>query len=166
MFCEFNHTFREAVHGICTLATPDKQLLARKVGSDLVRQHWKRRHYTVAEVRAAARRQNIPEAWDCWALSLYTSPNDFVDHHMATGENCDYQVMHAKMVDAVRADSLLPDMIHHPGAGTELPDLGHHSSTGSILPHHSHHSGGSADTSWFSGLLDMLDGLDFTNSDW
>lgn len=108
---------------ICSIATVDKQLLARRVGSDLAKRHRKKRYYSVEEVKAAARRHCIPELWDCWALSFYTSNNDFVDHHIATGEICDYAVMHTKMVDAVTTDAAIPDLSNHSGLGLGLPDL-------------------------------------------
>ena len=146
--------------GICALPTADKQLVARRVGSDLVKKHGKRPYYTVEQVKASARQQNIPEAWDCWALSLYTSPNDFVDHHMTIGESCDYGVMHGKMVDAVTADSALPDIAHHFNSGVGLSDIAHHSDNASVLPDVVHHSSGGADTSWFSDLLDALGSID------
>ncbi|MCI0362414.1 MAG: hypothetical protein L0219_00940, partial [Phycisphaerales bacterium] len=104
---------------ICALPEADKRSLARKVGSGLVKEHGKKRHYTVQEVKAAARRQNFPEAWDCWALSLYASPSDFAEYHERTGEDCDYSSMHERMVEAVSTDAVLPDVVRHVTPSTE-----------------------------------------------
>ena len=90
---------------ICGLAAIDKRLLGRKVGADLAKRHGSKPHYAVRDIKAAARRCNFPDAWDCWALSLYASPHDFADYHQRTGERCDYASMHESMVDAVALDS-------------------------------------------------------------
>ena len=59
--------------GMEKITVAERRLLARQVGNELVRTHGKKKHYTVPEVKAAARRQKTPEYWDCWALCLYTS---------------------------------------------------------------------------------------------
>jgi hypothetical protein len=117
------------------LLEPDKQLLARKIGSELVKSHGKKRYYKVEEVKAAARRQNVPDTWDCWAVSLYSSPSDFGEYHTRIGEPCDYSAMHSSMVEAVSTDTTLPDTIHYVTPSTE--------------------------DSWFSDLMDSFLTIDF-----
>jgi hypothetical protein len=123
---------------ITPLSSDEKRILARKVGRDLVATHGKKQRYSVDEVKAAARRQEIPPDWDCWALSLYTRRREFDTHHRASGQPCDYAVMRKEMVDTVSTDAGVP--------ADGLGDLDIH--------------GVDTDTesSWFS---DFLDGLDF-----
>lgn len=121
---------------ICPLPAIDKQLMARRVGHDLVKRHGNKRYYTVEEIKAAARRQKFPDTWDCWALSLYSSPSDFANYHLKTGEICEYSSMHAMMLEAVSADTSLPEVIHHVTPATE--------------------------GSWFSDLMDSLGSIDIS----
>ncbi|MGN6520957.1 MAG: hypothetical protein ACTHK2_16190 [Dokdonella sp.] len=86
---------------ICSIAVVDKRLLAMKIGNALAERHGRKRHHAVADIRAAARRMHFPEAWDCWALALYASAQDFAGYHLQTGERCDYHAMHDSMVAAL-----------------------------------------------------------------
>jgi hypothetical protein len=90
---------------ICGIAAVDKRLLGRKVGADLAKRHGSKPYYAVQDIKAAARRCNFPDRWDCWALSLYASPHDFADYHLRTGERCDYASMHESMADAIAVDA-------------------------------------------------------------
>lgn len=47
------------------------------------------------------RRCRFPDVWDCWALSLYASREDFDAWHAQTGEVCEYATMHSEMLDAI-----------------------------------------------------------------
>jgi len=130
---------------ICALPQVDKRLLAKKVGNDLVKKHGKKPHYSITEIKAAARRQNFPEGWDCWALSLYSSPQDFAEHHRRTGETCDYQAMHDSMAEAVSTDRSLADAVSsdHSDVVTALHDWSP-----------------SESSSWFDSLLDFFSNID------
>jgi hypothetical protein len=132
---------------ICALPTVDKRLLAKKVGNDLVKHHGKKRHYTVEEIKAAARRQNFPDTWDCWAMSLYSSPQDFAEHHARTGEHCDFQAMHNSMAEAVATDHSLADAVSvdHSGIVQAVHDWS---------PSH--------DGSWFDSLMDFFSNIDIS----
>jgi hypothetical protein len=113
--------------------------MARRVGHDLMKRHGNKRNYTVQEIRDAARRQKFPETWDCWALSLFSSPPDFVDYHLKTGELCDYTYMRTTMLEAVSADRSLPEAIH------------------SITP--------ATEVSWFSDLMDYPGSIEISLPD-
>src|ERR1044071_7143392 len=130
---------------ICALPSVDKRLLAKKVGNDLVKQHGKKPYYTVKEVKESCRRQNFPEAWDCWGLSLYSSPQDFAEYHARTGERCDYQTMHNSMAESLATDDNLADAVS-PGH-SDLVDAVHDWSP-------------SNDASWFDSLMDFFSHID------
>jgi hypothetical protein len=75
------------------------------------------------------RRCEFPDVWDCWALSLFTSPNDFSAYHAMLGEACDYASMHADMLGALDSGSLL-DFFSTDFFNVDLPsidiDISHH----------------------------------------
>lgn len=128
---------------ICAIAAVDKRLLAKKVGDDLVQRHGRRPYHAVVDIKAAARRMRFPDAWDCWALSLYASPQDFADYHRQTGERCDYRSMHDSMAEALATSGAVADAV-----STDLPGL-----------HGAAHEGSSShDASWLDGLTDLLGG--------
>lgn len=124
---------------ICALQPVDRQLLARKVGNDLAKRHGKKKHYAIPEIKAAARRSQFPDTWDCWALALYSSPGDFADYHAKTREVCDYGSMHHMMIEAVSSDASLPQAIHQMSPGSE--------------------------GSWFSELMDYLGSIEVSLPD-
>ncbi|HEU4664029.1 MAG TPA: hypothetical protein VFS55_08360 [Dokdonella sp.] len=130
---------------ICAISAVDKRLLAKKVGDDLVKRHGRKPYHAVGDIKAAARRARFPDAWDCWALSLYASPQDFADYHRQTGERCDYRSMHDSMAEAVALDGPVAD-----AASTDLP----------ALPGSTHDGPSSNDASWFDGLRDLIAGAD------
>lgn len=128
---------------ICRLATIDKRQLAIRVGGELEQRHGKKARYAVHDIKEAARRLSFPVAWDCWALSLYASPQDFFDYHARTGEQCDYASMHESMVEALAArvpsgmlDPSGFDAAHVEGAADAVSS--------------------SHDASWLDGITDWL----------
>lgn len=101
----------------CSIAPGDKRQVAQRVGRHLVGLYGKRRAYSPPLVKAAMRRCNLPDAWDCWALSLFASPDDFVAYHRQIGEACDYGAMHAEMLGAIGAGPSLDADAVDAGAG-------------------------------------------------
>ena len=91
----------------CTIALGDKRTVARKVGKQLTTLYGRRQHYSPQLVKAAMRRCDFPDLWDCWALSLFSSPSDFAAYHATLGEVCDYSTMHADMLSSIDTGSLL-----------------------------------------------------------
>lgn len=85
----------------CAIKPVDQRKLGQRVGRDLRRRHGQRAHYTPEQVRDSMRRLDYPYMWDCWALSLYTSPFDFDAFHRARNEACDYAGMHAEMASSL-----------------------------------------------------------------
>lgn len=131
---------------ICVLAAVDKRFLARKVGDDLAKRHGRQAQYAVQDIKASVRRLNFPDAWDCWALSLYASPQDFVDYHVRTGEQCGHAAMRASMMEAVAADAHAVSFDPSP---IDAAPLGH---AVDASPSH--------DASWLDGVSDWLGGAD------
>jgi hypothetical protein len=88
----------------CAIDLRDKQKLGRRVGRDLQRRHGRKAWYSPEDIRSSMRRLDYPFMWDCWALSLYSSPIDFDAFHRARNETCDYQGMHAEMASCLTGD--------------------------------------------------------------
>ena len=125
---------------ICALAPAEKKVLSKKVGEALVQKNGKKKTYTPAEVKDAARIANIPMDWDCWALSLYCDPISFDEYHRTIGEVCNFDFMHGKMLEAV--SGILPS-IDATSTASAIADA--------------------VDTSWMSDLLDFFsDGPDLS----
>jgi hypothetical protein len=80
-------------------------LVARRVGRDLIKNHGKKRSYSISEVRTAAQRQSISIDWHCWAYALYTDRSTFEEYHRQIGENCGYETMHQSMIGVVGGDA-------------------------------------------------------------
>ena len=115
---------------VCALAPADKRQLARSVGKHLVATYGKRRAYSPTVIRATMRRLGFPDTWDCWALSLFASADDFDLFHAAIGEVCDYASMHAQMLSDAVGDSVDVDFFSFEwlgdacGAAFDAADVG------------------------------------------
>ncbi|MDQ3287409.1 MAG: hypothetical protein M3Q42_03965 [Pseudomonadota bacterium] len=89
----------------CAISPSDKQAQGKRVGDDLVRRHGKRKFYTVDQVRAANRRNDISLDVGCWSHALFNSHEDFDRLHAAAGEACDYLAMKKEMLVALSSES-------------------------------------------------------------
>jgi len=110
----------------CAIPLQDKRALAQKVGKHLTSLYGGRRTYSPQLVKAAMRRCDLPDVWDCWALSLFTSPEDFSTYHAALGEACDYASMHSEMLSALNLDlgaGSLFDFLSTDSLDVNLPSL-------------------------------------------
>ena len=85
----------------CAIAPRDKRAQAKRVGSDLVRHHGKRKFYAVSQVRAANERCGIQLDVACWSHAMFNTHADFDRMHGALGEACDYVAMKQQMLEAV-----------------------------------------------------------------
>jgi len=85
----------------CNLAPADKKAYGKAVGEILVKDYGKKKYYSPKEVKRASSNSQYPIDWDCWAMSLYTSPGDFKTYHDAIGESCDYAAMKSEMTSAL-----------------------------------------------------------------
>ena len=75
----------------------------QKVGNELVRQHGKQRYYSVEQVRAANRRQDISLDVGCWSHAFFNTHADFDRLHVGSGQACDYAGMKAELTEALTA---------------------------------------------------------------
>jgi hypothetical protein len=118
--------------GICAIPPRDKRALAQKVGKQLTALHGKRPSYSPQLVKAAMRRCDFPDVWDCWALSLFSSSDDFSAYHAKLGEACDYGSMHAEMLGTLDSGSLFDflssDFLDIDMSGIDIgdADISHH----------------------------------------
>lgn len=96
----------------CHLRPDDQRKLISAVGEELVRSHGKQKYYKPAEIRKAAERRDYPIDIHCWAMCIFSSPQDFKDLHDAAGEACDYAAMKAEVLANLAEDGLfsLPDI--------------------------------------------------------
>ena len=85
----------------CTLSPPDKKAYGKKVGEILVGRYGKKKFYSPEQVRKASAESRFDVDWHCWAMCLYSAPDDFQSYHEATGESCDYAAMKAEMTTAL-----------------------------------------------------------------
>jgi hypothetical protein len=114
----------------CAIALNDKRTLARNVGKHLTARYGKRTHYSPTLVKVTMRRLNYPDVWDCWALSLFASRDDFAAYHASLGEVCDYASMNTDMLSAVDSGSLFDFISGDWSVGDFVPDL----SVGADMP--------------------------------
>lgn len=89
----------------CAISPADKKAQAKRVGDDLVRNHGKRRFYTIDQVRNANRRTGTDIDVACWSHVMFNTHSDFDALHAATGEACDYVAMKAEMLRAVASEA-------------------------------------------------------------
>lgn len=103
-----------AADGIAPRACPDawarlskaeRRRHVQRIGNDLVQHHGKRKYYTVDEVRAANRRQDIDIDLVCWSHAFFNSHADFDRYHLELGEVCDYAAMKADMLASIGTDT-------------------------------------------------------------
>jgi hypothetical protein len=115
---------------VCAIPPKDKRALAQKVGRQLTKLHGRRQTYSPQLVKAAMRRCELPDMWDCWAFSLFSSPEDFASYHAKLGEVCDYTSMHTEMLSVLDTGSVL-DFFSSDSFNIDLPtiadvDISHH----------------------------------------
>jgi len=108
----------------CAIKPDDRRKQIKLVGKDLVRNHGKKRFYTVQEVKNANRRQGISYDVGCWSHAFFNSHHDFDEYHAKIGESCDYRGMKAEMAESVTdgGGSWLPDF-DFDLSWLELPDV-------------------------------------------
>lgn len=89
----------------CTISPSDRRRQVRLVGNDLIKNHGKKRFYTVDEVKRANQRQQIGIDFACWSHASFNSHHDFDRYHDSIGESCDYVSMKSEMLSSVSTAS-------------------------------------------------------------
>jgi hypothetical protein len=82
----------------CHIEPKDKKAFIGAVGEELVRTHGKEKYYKPKQVRNAADSLGYPVDIHCWAMCIFTTPEDFLAIHDAAGEVCDYATMKAEVL--------------------------------------------------------------------
>ncbi len=89
----------------CAIQPADRKKQIRLVGNDLVKNHGKKKFYTVQEVKNANRRQGISYDFACWSHAFFNTHIDFDDYHTRIGEACDYVSMKREMLNSITTSS-------------------------------------------------------------
>ena len=84
-----------------SLSKQDKKQYAKDVGKILVQEYGKQKYYSPNRVKRASKKTKWDIDWHCWAMCLYTSPDDFNRYHKSIGESCDYASMKGEMAYAI-----------------------------------------------------------------
>ncbi len=67
----------------------------------MVKKYGKRKSYSPLQVKKASKKTLSDLDWYGWAMSMYTSPNDFNAYHDSIGEICDYALIKAEMASDI-----------------------------------------------------------------
>jgi hypothetical protein len=96
----------------CELKPDDKKQFISDVGQDLVRRHGKQKYYPPDEVRQSRQSAGYPLDIECWAMVIFTTPEDFEFIHQAVGDACDYAAMKTEVLTDLAGTSSfwLPDV--------------------------------------------------------
>lgn len=85
----------------CSISPADRRHQTRIVGTDLLQNYGRKQFYSVEEVKAANRRQNVSADFGCWSHATFNSHSDFDAYHQSIGESCDYISMKGEMLSSV-----------------------------------------------------------------
>lgn len=88
---------------VCHPAPVDKRRYIGDIGRILVRDYGKKKYYEPKEVKEAHKKSDWGPGLDfsCWAMSTFSSHDDFDRHHELTGEVCDYTEMKSTMLEGI-----------------------------------------------------------------
>lgn len=86
---------------------PNKKQYITDIGKNLVKENGKKKYYTPKEVKKAHKHSNWFDIIDfsCWAMSIFSSHEDFDDYHEERGEVCDYVKMKTEMLSELSKSS-------------------------------------------------------------
>jgi hypothetical protein len=83
--------------------TNDKQYTIHKYIKNVspqLREHYgHHKQYTPKQVKQTISDLGYSSAYDCYALAMYCSHDDFTEYHMNIGESCDYDLMRGEISD-------------------------------------------------------------------
>jgi len=91
----------------CPEAPTNKREYIEDVGKILIEDFGKKPFYKPEEVRQANRKTKWYDFdWGCWAMSVYSTHEDYDQYHAQAGELCDYAEMKTEMLSGmVSSDS-------------------------------------------------------------
>lgn len=116
-----------------------------RLGPALAQLYGKSKYYNPEQVKAAAKAAKLPMDDLCYGLSIYCTPDDFADYHIAEGEDCNYWEMRVEVAEHhfhgntsfTQQDVVAQTETHSPGGGDFS---GHHG--GDWGGHHGGDGGG------------------------
>ena len=76
----------------------NKKEYVENVGKILVKDYGKKKFYSPKEVKKSSSKVESNIDWHCWAMCIFTSPNDFNQYHTDIGEVCNYESMKTSMM--------------------------------------------------------------------
>ncbi len=104
----------------CPPAPSNKKEYITEIGKLLIQQNGKKKYYKPEEVKKAHKKSTWYNPLDvldfsCWAISIFSSHNDFDNYHVTTDEACDYAVMKSEMLSGLSAKdatdwTMIPDL--------------------------------------------------------
>jgi hypothetical protein len=69
----------------------------KKLPGLLVKDYGRLSHYNPLQVRRTIERAGLDTTYACYAIAMFSTPEDFAQFHMGTGESCDYDVMRGEL---------------------------------------------------------------------
>ena len=95
------NTKESSTMSACAISPSNRRKQVQMVGNDLLKNHGRKKYYSVQEVKNANRRQGINYDVGCWSHATFNSHKDFDQYHQSIGESCDYISMKSDMLSSV-----------------------------------------------------------------
>ncbi|MDW3192370.1 MAG: hypothetical protein R8G66_08395 [Cytophagales bacterium] len=137
----------------CPPAPANKAQYINEIGHELVATYGKKDFYNPEEVRQIHRKKSkdttveLDPDFVCWAMSIFSSHEDFDEYHLSKGDSCDYIEMRQEMLGGSES-SIWDDLISMPDIDMDASWISFTEVLGSV-------SDGVG--SILSGLTDLLD---------
>jgi len=95
---------------ICAPSPVKKKEYITDIGKILIEENGKKKHYKPKEIKKAHKKSTWSDGLDfsCWAMSTYSSHEDFDKYHESIGEVCNYSEMKMEMLSGL-SDSAITD---------------------------------------------------------
>ncbi len=108
------------MHKNCPPSPTDKKKYISDLGKILVEEHGKKKYYLPEDVKKAHKKSTWNDTIDfidfsCWAMSTFSSHEEFDNYHAANGEACDYVAMKTEMLSGLSTTA--------PADWTTIPNL-------------------------------------------
>lgn len=110
----------------CAVPPPDKKAYVEDISHILVNDYGRQKYYKPTEVERAHQKSKWYDHLDfsCWAMSVFSTHEDFDRHHAETGEICDYTEMKTEMLSGITMDSTDFFSLDHVNMDASWLDLG------------------------------------------
>lgn len=92
----------------CPPAPSNKEQYIKEIGQELVATYGKKDFYKPEEVRQSHQKKkcslDLDPDFACWAMSIFSSHQDFDVYHRQEGPMCDYSEMRTEMLGGSESD--------------------------------------------------------------